>query len=53
MFTLNYKRGTKRSQMHFYRETDALNTASGMYVEKFVDVVVVMDMNGNVVYRKA
>lgn len=53
MFTLNYSRGTKRGQMHFYSETDAINTAWEMYVEKFADVVVVMDINGNVVYRKA
>lgn len=53
MFTLNYKKGTKWGQMHFNSKNDAINTAWGMYVEKFADVVVVMDMNGNVVYRKA
>ena len=54
MFTLNYSRGTKwNGNMHFDSQTDAINTAWGMYVEKFADVVVVTDMNGNVVYRKA
>ncbi len=53
MFTLNYTKGTKYGQMHFDSEIDAINTAWEMYVEKFADVVVVMDMNGNVVYRKA
>ena len=54
MFTLNYSRGTKHvGHMHFDNVNDAINTAWGMYVEKFADVVVVTDANGNVVYRKA
>lgn len=53
MFTLIYDKGTKKGRMIFNNVNDAINTAWGMYVEKFADVVVVMDMNGNVVYRKA
>ena len=54
MFTLNYSRGTKwNGHMHFDNKTDAISTAWGMYIEKFADVVVVTDANGNVVYRKA
>lgn len=54
MFTLNYSRGTNwNGYMHFDSETDAINTAWNMYVEKFANNVTVTDKNGNVVYHKA
>ena len=54
MFTLNYSKGTKHNDyMVFDNVNDAINTAWNMYVEKFADVVVVMDAKLNVVYRKA
>lgn len=54
MFTLNYTKGTRKNgHMVFDNENDAINTAWGMYVERYADVVVVTDMKGTVVYRKA
>lgn len=54
MFTLNYIKGTRKNgHMVFDNKNDAINTAWGMYAERFADVVVVTDMNGTVVYRKA
>lgn len=54
MFTLNYSRGIKwNGHMHFDSEIDAINTAWGMYVEKFADKVTVTDKDGNVVYHMA
>ena len=54
MFTLNYTKGTRKNgRMVFDNENDAINTAWGMYVERFADNVTVMDKNGNVVYHKA
>ena len=54
MFTLNYTKGTRKNgHMVFDNENDAINTAWGMYIERFADNVTVMDKNGNVVYHKA
>lgn len=54
MFTLNYNKGTRKNgRMVFDNENDAINTAWEMYVERFVDTVIVTDKKGNVVYRKA
>jgi len=54
MFTLNYNKGTKcNGRMVFDNKNDAINTAWGMYVERFADAVVVTDKKGAVVYCKS